>query len=83
MICNFFDWDLQEILKENIEKLEKRYPDGFTIKDASREGTRVDWNEKNEYLDLFENYFLKTFSSRLSEYTNPKIEVKDKKVLNK
>ena len=40
-------------------------------------------NEKNEYLDLFENYFLKTFSSRLSEYTNPKIEVKDKKVLNK
>ena len=40
-------------------------------------------NEKNEYLDLFENYFLKTFSSRLSEYTKPKIEVKDKKVLNK
>ena len=40
-------------------------------------------NQKNEYLDLFENYFLKTFSSRLSEYTNPKIEVKDKKVLNK
>jgi len=40
-------------------------------------------NEKNEYLDLFENYFLKTFSSRLSEYTNPKIEVKDKNVLNK
>ena len=40
-------------------------------------------NEKNEYSDLFENYFLKTFSSRLSEYTNPKIEVTDKKVLNK
>ena len=40
-------------------------------------------NEKNKYSDLFENYFLKTFSSRLSEYTNPKIEVKDKKVLNK
>ena len=40
-------------------------------------------NEKNEYSDLFERYFLKTFSSRLSEYTNPKIEVSDKKVLNK
>ena len=40
-------------------------------------------NEKNEYSDLFERYFLKTFSSRLSEYTNPKIEVKDKKILNK
>jgi phospholipid transport system substrate-binding protein len=40
-------------------------------------------NQKNEYSSLFENYFLKTFSSRLSEYTNPKIEVTDKKVLNK
>ena len=40
-------------------------------------------NQKNEYSRLFENYFLKTFSSRLSEYTNPKIEVADKKVLNK
>jgi phospholipid transport system substrate-binding protein len=40
-------------------------------------------NEKNEYSDLFERYFLKTFSSRLSEYTNPKIEVSEKKVLNK
>ena len=40
-------------------------------------------SQKNEYSNLFENYFLKTFSSRLSEYTNPKIEVSDKKVLNK
>ena len=40
-------------------------------------------SQKNEYSGLFENYFLKTFSSRLSEYTNPKIEVTDKKVLNK
>ena len=40
-------------------------------------------SQKNEYSSLFENYFLKTFSSRLSEYTNPKIEVSDKKVLNK
>ena len=34
------------------------------------------------YSNLFENYFLKSFSSRLSEYTNPKIEVLGKKVLN-
>ena len=40
-------------------------------------------SQKSEYSNLFENYFLKTFSSRLSEYTNPKIEVTDKKVLNK
>ena len=40
-------------------------------------------SQKIKYSSLFENYFLKTFSSRLSEYTNPKIEVTDKKVLNK
>ena len=40
-------------------------------------------NEKKEYFNLFEDYFLKSFSSRLSEYTNPKIEVRGKKVLNK
>lgn len=32
---------------------------------------------------MFEDYFLKSFSSRLSEYSNPKIEVQDKDVLNK
>ena len=39
-------------------------------------------NQKRLYFDLFENYFLKSFSSRLSEYTNPKIEVLGKKVIN-
>ena len=39
--------------------------------------------EKKTYFKLFENYFLKSFSSRLSEYTNPKIEVKSKKIINK
>ena len=40
-------------------------------------------SQKIEYSRLFENYFLKSFSSRLAEYTNPEIEVNDKKVLNK
>ena len=39
-------------------------------------------NQKRKYFDLFENYFLKSFSSRLAEYTNPKIEVQSKKVIN-
>ena len=39
-------------------------------------------NEKTKYSELFENYFLKSFSSRLSEYTNPEIDVQDKEVLN-
>ncbi len=47
MICNFFGWSLEDILAENVEKLKKRYPKGFTQKDASRSGTRIDWNEKS------------------------------------
>ena len=39
-------------------------------------------SQKTEYVNLFEQYFLKSFSSRLSEYTNPEIEVLDKEVLN-
>ncbi|MDC1050383.1 ABC transporter substrate-binding protein [bacterium] len=39
-------------------------------------------NQKERYFYLFENYFLKSFSSRLSEYTNPKINVKNKKIIN-
>ncbi len=39
--------------------------------------------QKQEYAILFEEYFLKTFSSRLAEYTDPKIKVKSKKKLNK
>tara|TARA_B100000925_G_scaffold10883_1_gene7769 strand:- start:183 stop:767 length:585 start_codon:yes stop_codon:yes gene_type:complete len=39
-------------------------------------------NQKKQYLDLFENYFLKSFSSRLAEYTNPEIDVKSKETLN-
>tara|TARA_Y100000741_G_scaffold10481_1_gene8640 strand:- start:191 stop:784 length:594 start_codon:yes stop_codon:yes gene_type:complete len=43
----------------------------------------LDNNELNIYFDLFEKYFLKSFSSRLAEYTNPEIEVQNKEVLNK
>ena len=38
--------------------------------------------EKIQYLQLFEDYFLKSFSSRLSEYTNPEIDVISKNVLS-
>ena len=35
-----------------------------------------------EYEKLFKEYFLKSFSSRLSEYTDPKINVIDQEILN-
>ena len=39
-------------------------------------------NMKKKYSKLFEQYFLKSFSSRLAEYTNPEIDVNGKEVLN-
>ena len=38
--------------------------------------------EKKKYSELFEEYFLKSFSSRLAEYTNPEIDVQSKEKLN-
>ena len=38
--------------------------------------------EKKRYAKLFEDYFLKSFSSRLAEYTNPEIDVTNKEKLN-
>ena len=43
----------------------------------------LDEKQMREYSELFERYFLKSFSSRLAEYTNPEIDVKSKKILNK
>jgi phospholipid transport system substrate-binding protein len=53
---------------------------GFYSLGAARKG--LDQNQKKTYTDRFEKYFLKSFSSRLAEYTNPEIEVKNKEVLN-
>jgi phospholipid transport system substrate-binding protein len=39
-------------------------------------------NQKKEYSEKFEEYFLKSFSSRLAEYTNPEINVFNKEILN-
>jgi len=45
---------------------------------------RKDMNEEelSKYTRLFEQYFLKSFSSRLAEYTNPEISVNSKEVLS-
>ena len=54
---------------------------GFYTLGSNRKN--LDSNQKKIYSELFEAYFLKSFSSRLAEYTNPEIEVQGKKVLNK
>tara|TARA_B100001248_G_scaffold113686_1_gene85125 strand:+ start:1308 stop:1898 length:591 start_codon:yes stop_codon:yes gene_type:complete len=42
----------------------------------------LDVSQKKKYTELFRAYFLKSFSSRLSEYTNPEIDVLSKDVLS-
>ena len=38
--------------------------------------------QKKEYSQLFNKYFLKSFSSRLAEYSNPKIDVNSQEKIN-
>ena len=42
----------------------------------------LDSDQKKEYLKIFEQYFLKSFSSRLAEYSDPKIRVDSQEKLN-
>jgi len=83
-----------QILSENITKNEKinklksiakETVDikgvGFYSLGSARKN--LDDNQKQIYSELFEAYFLKSFSSRLAEYTNPEIDVIGKVVLNK
>ena len=54
---------------------------GFYTLGKNRKNLTEDQKEK--YSKLFEEYFLKSFSSRLVEYTNPEINVDSQEVLNK
>ena len=74
--------------KEKIDQLKKIAKETVDIKGVgfySLGSIRKNLNEEQKkiYSELFEQYFLKSFSSRLAEYTNPEIEVKSKNVLNK
>ena len=73
------------------EKIEKLKQIASETVDISRIGyytlgayrKTISKNEINQYEILFEQYFLKSFSSRLAEYSNPEIEVVSKKQLKK
>ena len=73
--------------EEKIEKLQKIAEETVDIKGigAYTLGSyrkTINTNQKKEYMYLFERYFLKSFASRLAEYSNPEIQVKSKKKLN-
>ena len=53
---------------------------GFYSLGSHRKGLSKDQLEN--YKNVFEAYFLKSFASRLAEYSNPEIEVNSKKKIN-
>tara|TARA_B100000787_G_scaffold2388_1_gene1784 strand:+ start:505 stop:1101 length:597 start_codon:yes stop_codon:yes gene_type:complete len=74
--------------EERIEKLKDIARDTVDITGIgfySLGAHRKNLTEKQiiEYKKVFAKYFLKSFSSRLAEYSNPEIEVNSKKVINK
>jgi len=82
-----------KVLSENISKEEKIDKLKIIAKETvdikgigfyTLGSIRRDLNDKQKekYEKLFEKYFLKSFSSRLSEYTNPEIDVFSKEVLS-
>ena len=68
--------ELQKIAKDTVDIKGI----GFYTLGSIRKNLNED--QKNEYENLFEKYFLKSFSSRLAEYTNPEIDVLGKEVLS-
>ena len=76
--------DKNEKIKE-LKKIAKETVDIRGIGFYSLGPIRKTLNDEDlkKYTKLFEQYFLKSFSSRLAEYTNPEIDVYDKEVLDK
>ena len=67
---------LKEIARETVDiKGIGFYSLGVHRKNLSKD-------QLTSYINIFEKYFLKSFSSRLAEYSNPEIEVNSKKKLN-
>ena len=67
---------LQIIAKETVDIKGISY---YTLGSARK---ILNKEEKKKYAELFEKYFLKSFSSRLAEYTNPEIDVSGKEIIN-
>ncbi len=72
---------------EKIEKLKVIAKETVDIKGIGfytlgKKRKSLNEQEKKRYAELFEEYFLKSFSSRLAEYTNPEIDVQGKERLN-
>ena len=74
----------KEIKSEKLITLAKRSVDikGIGMYSLGKHKKIITEDQLSEYQDLFELYFLKSFSSRLSEYSDPKINVIAQNVIN-
>ena len=61
--------ELKSIAKKNVDI------NGIGLYTLGSHRKNLSDSKKKEYLDLFNKYFLKSFSSRLAEYSDPKINV--------
>ena len=73
--------------EQRIEELKKIALDTVDIKgigfySLGKHRKSLSDKEKKEYSDIFKDYFLNSFSSRLAEYSNPVIEVNSKEKIN-
>ena len=82
-----------DILKENItmeEKAEKLIViaekavdiDGIGLYSLGKHRKSINDEQLNRYKTTFRKYFLKSFSSRLSQYSDPKINVVSQNIIN-
>ena len=73
--------------EERIEELKKIAADTVDIKgigfySLGKHRKGLSKEKLNEYSEIFKNYFMTSFSSRLAEYSNPIIEVNSKEKIN-
>ena len=68
--------ELKDIAKETVDIR------GIGFYTLGKHRKSINDEQKKQYSKLFEGYFLKSFSSRLAEYSNPEIEVTSQEKLN-
>ena len=68
---------LKDIARETVDI------DGLAFYSLGAHRKNLSKDQVDEYKKVFTKYFLKSFSSRLAEYSNPEIEVESKRVINK
>ena len=74
----------KELKIDNLKKIAKKAVDieGIGFYSLGKHRKNISDQQRKEYLDIFTQYFLKSFSSRLAQYSDPKIKVESQKKLN-